>query len=860
MFGWLTICIFMVLTEAPCVPGEAIVRFDSKLKQDASGVIELPASFGRLKDRFGIYDIELLIQGRLDELDTKYGFDRTYIVRFDGKEDVEEFVSGVSSYPDVEIAEPNHLYRLYLEPNDPRFDDQWHLQDIKCPQGWDLQTGGRDVVIAVVDAGIDTAHPDLNGNLWRNIDEVLDGNDTDGNGYPDDIVGWDWTGGDNDPTPTYFGFPGWPPDEDHGTWCNSIANAVTDNERGVAGVAYNVQMMGLRVTYPNEPGLISTPFAINAMHYARMNGAKVISNSWGGYYFSTPVNNAIQVAHEAGLVICAAAGNDRSETIHYPAGYDNVIAVGGTDQQNHSWCCGPDCGTNFGYWVDVCAPAVDLLGCDTDGEGSDIYESAMGTSGSCPQVAGLAALLFSKYPDSSNTFIENTIFETCDPIDDTLYENGKLGCGKINVFKALARYNYCWPSLCDFSVSDSINGNNNGRPEAGDTCRLTISLTNDFPWADASDLLVGISCPNPAIRFIDSTAFFSGLTSSDTLENTDELVFEILEMSPDWVTFTVSYLEATPSPVSNPDTFSFLVGFPLLLVDDDNGGIYEDKYINALDEIGIMYEYWDNEDAGCPDSGKISHHPVVVWFTGDDSTTTLTSEEQTSLGSYLESGGRLFLTGQNIAQDISGKSFLQDYLKCSFVSPSVSGNFVRGIEGDEVGDSLNILTGLNQTSRDGITAVGGADNVIFYDDTYFAGIKYTEGERRVVFFSFGLEGIIPHSAYSSKAFVMNRVITWLDSTLVPGIEEDDNYQLTISNEKLSVYPNPATSKITFILPVGQGFSLAKIRIYDIAGREIDSFTPKSDRFEYSVRDLSVGVYFYKIEGRSRVQGKFVVVR
>lgn len=834
------------------VDGEAIVSFRSKLVETAPGTFELPPSLYLTKDRFGFYDIEPLLQGRMDEMDTQYGLDRAYILRFDPSENVKDFVAQVSLSPDVEIAEPNYLYRLFITPDDPLFPSQWFLYDIKAPQGWEIQKGSPNVVIAVVDAGIDTAHPDLNANLWRNPGEVLDGIDNDGNGYIDDIVGWDWTKGDNDPTPTYFGFPGWPPDEDHGTWCNSIANAVTNNTTGVAGVAWNVQMMGMRTTAWRSPGHISTDHAVSAIHYARVNGAHVISCSWGGNRFSHFVNNAIQQAHHAGLVIVAAAGNDNSSARHYPAAYDNVIAVGGTEPGNRKWGS-----SNYGTWVDVCAPAAGIYGCDTDGTGSDLYESPSGTSGSAPQVAGLAALLFSKYPDSSNIFIENRIFETSVPIDDTLYEQGKLGHGKINMFKALGIGDYSWPVLYSFTICDSIGGNNNGRPEPGEICRLIISLTNQSPWSDARNLTVQVSSLEPAIRFIDSTALFPNVTSVDTVENRDAIVFEVLDMSPAWVTFTITYISATPSPYPESDTLSpFLVDFPLLLVDDDKGALYEVDYINALNTLGIVYEYWTIELSGNP-AGKLLSHPLVVWFTGDDSVTTLTTDERTSLAGYLDQGGKLFLTGQNIAQDIAGEAFLGDYLKSSFVSPSLSGNFVIGRDGDEVGDGLNILTGLNQDSRDVITPLPGADTVLLYDATSCAGIKYRDGERAVVFFSFGLEGVIDHVMYSSTADIMERVISWLDPTI--GVEEDVEAGLVPA--RLDLYPNPASSVITFAFSAGATPSLVKI--YDIAGREIDSFIARYERFEYNIRALSPGIYFYRattsFSGEKNF-GKFIVIR
>jgi subtilisin family serine protease len=271
---------------------------------------------------------------------------------------VEQAIRTLSANPNVEYAEANYIVHALDFPNDPRLTELWGLHnvgqtggtldaDIDAIEAWHLQTGSASVVVGVIDTGIDYNHEDLAANMWVNTVEIPDnGIDDDGNGYIDDVRGWDFVNDDNDPTD----------DHGHGTHTAGTVGAVGDNGIGVVGVNWTVTLMPLK--FLGAGGYGTTDDAIDAVLYAASfedsSGNKVVrvtNNSWGGGRRS----NALQQAIEAsGALFVATAGNNGSSQKHYPAAYDseNVISVAATNQNDElagfsNWSTS---------WVDLAAP------------------------------------------------------------------------------------------------------------------------------------------------------------------------------------------------------------------------------------------------------------------------------------------------------------------------------------------------------------------------------------------------------------------------------------------------------------------------------------------------------------------------
>jgi len=274
-------------------------------------------------------------------------------VRLPEEMTVAQAVALYRSDPDVVFAEPNYRYRLQALPSDSMMDRLWGLATMDADLAWDLETGSSDIVVAVVDSGIDPAHPDLAANIWTNLDEIADnGVDDDSNGYVDDVNGWDFADGDNhpnDPTDNYG----------HGTHVAGIIGAVGDNAAGITGVNWQVSIMPLRFITAADYG--TTADAIAAIEYAVDNGADIINLSWGGPGESAGLKNVIDDAGAAGvLVVCAAgnAGSDLDDFPTYPASFTsaNILSVAASNADDD-----PAWWTNYSdNQVDVAAPGTNI--------------------------------------------------------------------------------------------------------------------------------------------------------------------------------------------------------------------------------------------------------------------------------------------------------------------------------------------------------------------------------------------------------------------------------------------------------------------------------------------------------------------
>ncbi|MHC4308354.1 MAG: S8 family peptidase, partial [Planctomycetota bacterium] len=319
-----------------------------------------------------------------------------------------EVAAAYNRDPDVEYAELNYIVSTSLIPNDPLFSEQWSLAKIDAPSAWDIHTGSSDIIVAVIDTGVDYEHADLDDNMWVNADEIAgNGIDDDGNGYIDDVYGYDFINDDSDPAD----------DHGHGTHCSGTIAAETNRKpkRDVAGVCWEASIMGLK--FLGADGYGNDEDAVKAFYYAVENGADITSNSWGGGAYSETMEEAINYAYSQGVIMVAAAGNDNSNLPHYPAFYEHMISVTATDlnDQRASF-------SNYGGWVDIAAPGVDVLSLIAGGGTIEMS----GTSMACPHVAGACALLLSANPMQSCDEIYDVLVETVDPISPEICLSGRL--------------------------------------------------------------------------------------------------------------------------------------------------------------------------------------------------------------------------------------------------------------------------------------------------------------------------------------------------------------------------------------------------------------------------------------------------
>lgn len=301
----------------------------------------------------------------------------------------QEIIQRLKKHPNIDYVEPNTTFHANYTPNDPLFANQWSLPKIQAPEGWDITQGISSIKIAIVDTGVQANHPDLSGKVINGYDFV-----------EDDYISQDANG--------------------HGTHIAGIAAATTNNTQGISGVAPKVSILAVRVL--NQYGSGTLADVASGIRYAADQGAKVINLSLGTASSSQTLKDAVDYAWNKGAVLVAAAGGNNSSTGSYPASYPNVIAVGGTDQ-NDQKMSSSSYGTS---WVDVAAPGLNIISTFS----GSTYRTLSGTSMAAAHVSGLAGLLASQSRTASN--IRNAIEQTADPVGLNYWKYGR-----INVKKAL---------------------------------------------------------------------------------------------------------------------------------------------------------------------------------------------------------------------------------------------------------------------------------------------------------------------------------------------------------------------------------------------------------------------------------------
>lgn len=425
------------------LPGEAaaepalnrlIVRFDDATPLESASAMAAELG-GRLVSRLPS------IHGAVIEIDAA------------GK-DVREAVSAAAcawqAHPGVRYAEPDQIvHAMATIPNDPRFTELWGMHntgasggvadaDIDAPEAWDIFRGSSNVVVAVIDTGVDYTHPDLAANMWVNPGEIPNnGIDDDGNGWIDDVYGIDTINNDSDPMD----------DDGHGTHVSGTLGAVGDNGIGVVGVNWNVKVMALKSLGPNSG---TTTAAIQAIDYMTTMktryGVNIVAsnNSWGGVGYSQALYDAIKASNDAGIMFVAAAGNggfdgigdDNDQMPTYPASYDlpGIIAVAATDRSDRLASF-----SNYGRTsVDLAAPGVEILSTVPPSLYPTGYDSWDGTSMATPHVTGAVALGMAFDPSASLAEIKQLILSSVDVLPDL--QNRTVTGGRLNLHRFITSF------------------------------------------------------------------------------------------------------------------------------------------------------------------------------------------------------------------------------------------------------------------------------------------------------------------------------------------------------------------------------------------------------------------------------------
>jgi subtilisin family serine protease len=328
--------------------------------------------------------------------------------------------------PNVVYAEHDFVTSKAATPNDPVFSRQWNMQRIRAQEAWNRGTGDANLPVAILDTGIDRSHPDLRDNLWQNAAESVNGRDDDGNGLVDDIHGWDFAYGDNDPSDI----------EGHGTRVAGVVGARGNNGAGVTGINWRVKLVALKVLDDRGNGFVSN--AIQALQYAHRARIRVSNASWGTSGYSQALHDAIEAMKSINHLVVAAAGNGGSDGVGdnndsapvYPASFthDNLIAVAAA-----TWSDTRAPFSNFGRnSVDLAAPGLNIWSTAPGGQ----YPELNGTSMAAPHVAGAAVLVWSLRPDWTYSQVREALLRTTQPLPS--FSGLSVTGGLLNLNAALA--------------------------------------------------------------------------------------------------------------------------------------------------------------------------------------------------------------------------------------------------------------------------------------------------------------------------------------------------------------------------------------------------------------------------------------
>ncbi|MCX6150196.1 MAG: S8 family serine peptidase [Ignavibacteriales bacterium] len=411
---------------------------------------------------------------------------------------------------DIEYIQRAHTYKIDMIPNDKFLSLQWALQKIQAFDAWNITQGNDSVIIGVIDTGIDYLHPDLERKIFINSAEDLNHNgildagdlngiDDDGNGFIDDVIGWDFTDRQGFPFDStggdYLKWDNNPKDEyGHGTNIAGIISAETDNDIGIAGTAPKIKILNVRAFDPTGNGEEDDVAA--AILYAVKMKVKVINMSFGDDSFSLVLQDVIKYANSQNVVLVASAGNSTSDLPHYPSSYSEVISVGASTKEDYVASF-----SNTGSTIDLIAPGSEIFTTARNNE----YENVGGTSAAAPFVSAAAGLILSLKNFSSEE-IKQILKSSSDDIAPTGWDL-RSGAGRLNLFNALKvlapsiiKFNY---PLQDFATNQ-------------DTLKISASILSPYFMHYNLDYGIGYNPQN-----------WNSLLSNQKFQFTDREIYKL---------------------------------------------------------------------------------------------------------------------------------------------------------------------------------------------------------------------------------------------------------------------------------------------------------------------------------------------
>jgi subtilisin family serine protease/PKD repeat protein len=705
---------------------------------------------------------------------------RIFTIHFSETAEIDSVVKIFTKDPNIEYAEPVPADYLHAVPNDEKYSlTAEYFRLIKAEQAWDIhkgENGDSTIIIGIVDTGVDWDHPDLIDNLWQNSGEDADndghtiewdgtawyfdpgdenGLDDDQNGYTDDFIGWNFyenTQGDQNNNPDdYYG---------HGTHVAGIAAGMTNNGTGIASISWNVKFLPTSHTRYDSTGMDDGMYhTYDGIVYLAENGADIINCSFGSYSASKANEEAVEYASGLGSIIVASAGNDMSDIFNYPAAYPRVISVTNVWRDDMiNWS------TNYGIYVDISAPGTYIMSTIPEG----LYSYKTGTSMASPMVAGLFGLIKSYHPDWTNEQLTTQLLGTSDNIDaqNPGFEN-KLGCGRINAYRALSEtnvqapqeYRLEWESRIDFSGNDGTTG-----MKPGQTGSFNFSVRNYAFYGDKDSVLLKLGTDDPSVEILNYEHIVS-IQSDTYTEITGAFEIFIKEnTSPHFGEFTMIVETDVPLIYGNEMQFKMMIGPSGILVwepyeDEPN---YSGTFIrNFLMRQNIDVTYTNTFPQSFSGFEAVFLSCGYGTERGNDLSGYSLPEKSEIIQKYLQDGGNLYIEGKTIVERLNldeiftgiQQAIRGEYGHFPDKLIGKEGSFTEGMQFP--GTSQFMYTSTNQfiPGTNGKAAIQESDSVVV--------AVQNEGlyNQKTFCFSYALaellDGLYPAGRYQLLARIMN---------------------------------------------------------------------------------------------------------
>jgi subtilisin family serine protease len=815
-------------------PGRIVVKY-KKVPQSKS--INDAAKTQRA-NKYGLSTEKAVFSGANNiEIKHRLNLQNVFVYEVPVVTDIFSLAEKLNNEESVEYAEPVYLSRIEETPNDPLYNSQQYLPQVAAPEAWDDQYGSSSVIIGVIDTGVDWDHEDLENIIWTNPGEIPDnGIDDDGNGYVDDIRGYDFvdnvSGSDDtaaDPNEDGEDRDNDPMDYDgHGTHVSGIAAAETNNNIGIASVASGALIMPLRCGWHANDGLgyVASDFAAEAYIYAADNGAD-ITNQSSGSSGQLIVDGAFYALLN-GVLIVESAGNSNNQISSSLGAQPWVISVASLNSNDSKSSF-----SNYGEYIDVSAPGSNILSTVVEPSGfygGSRYVQFSGTSMAAPLVASVAGLVKAKYPGIHVIDLYTKVVETADNIDaqNPSYV-GLLGSGRVNAARALSESVTAYPrfEVVGTSISETL-GNSNGILEPGEEAILNIEIEN--MWAEGSNISATLTAlDNWPITITDNSANIASIASLLDTANSKTVISFSVSCDPESFPSTVSMqLELTGTNFNQTIDFELGIDPQILFVADfeeANGGEFDFSsfYFEDFATQRIAYDYAHTSTTDIT-YDLLSKYNIVVWSC-EWAFPSLTASDRDALKQYLDNGGALFLSGQDIGWELNEStdnvdiSFFNNYLKANYLSDDAGKNEIFGVDGDPISDGLysefyQIRRDAANQYPDEISPIGGAESIFEYSDGTAGALKYS-GDYDLVYFAFGgYESILDDEV---RREILNRIIKWFAGVnyTLQEISDTENIESPITVGITITSETPISSvKLFFDINNSNTFSSVNMNLTD----------------------------------------------